>query len=49
MRGLGETPPLFRLMMPRVTVNAFWMTEPEVFIHRRLRRGQMRDALADAA
>src|SRR5438046_8825164 len=25
MRGLGETPPLFRLMMPRVTLKEFWM------------------------
>src|SRR6266487_2715573 len=25
MGGLGETPPLFRLMMPRVTLKEFWM------------------------
>jgi hypothetical protein len=25
MRGLGLTPPLLRLMIPRVTVKAFWM------------------------
>src|SRR6185503_17553155 len=27
MRGLGDTPPLFRLTMPRVTVNEFWITD----------------------
>ncbi len=44
IRGLGLTPPLFRLTMPRVTENACWIVAQIIFVRRGFDRRKVIDS-----